>query len=242
MKKLQIVLLALFAVVALSAVVVASASAEETLLAEWLVGIGNPVAELLSAETAGQLTLEDTKTLAGAAAVLCSAILDGSVGPNGEDEVTEVLNLKKEKVELGVLALLGTGAGSDCVTVKICSEGTATSPIEVWPEGLPWHTTLFLMAEGKFLDLVTGSNAGGKFGYTLLCLVAGLNTEDTCESADSEYEVINDADTGDASVPAGQTITGATCTMSGAATGVQIIDELTPILLLNLELLTVSSV
>jgi hypothetical protein len=241
MRKFQVVALALFAMFAFSAAFAVSASAETTLLAEWLVNGAKIVGELAS-ETTGSLKLEDTKTAIGAAAVLCSAIADGTVGENGLDLIKEILNLAKEKIEaLGGLALLGTGAGSDCVRVTGCEEGTATEPIEVWPVGLEWHTELFLMENGEILDLVNKED-GSVFGYELLCSVLLINTEDTCTATDSEFAVINDADTGDAAVPAGSIgLPLANCTLGGLETGVNETDELAPITLTSGELLTVSS-
>jgi hypothetical protein len=239
MRKLMLAMLALFA---LGAFFAATASAEETLLAEWLWN-GSAVGELLSVTTTGGLTLEDTKTIAGAASVLCTATADGSVGANGEDETTEILNaLGVAVAALGGLALLGTGAatgeGSECKTTKTCGEGTVASPIEVNPIGLPWHSLLFLDAvTGKFLVLFTGT--GGLIGYMLLCLVLLLNTEDTCTSEDFEVEVFNDPE--DVAIPAGaETSPLALCTQSNELTGRNIADALTFILPLE-GLLSVSS-
>jgi hypothetical protein len=243
-RKIQTIVLASLAVCVIGALMASTASAETTLLAEWLL-TGAAITELISTTTTGGLTMEDTKTIAGAAAFLCEATVDGSVGPNGEGESTEILNAAGVAVTAlaGGLALLGTGAasgeGSECKTVKTCAAGTAASPIEVWPIGLPWHTTLFLMENGEFLDLVEGT--GGSIGYELLCLVLGLNTEDTCTSADFEFPVVNDATTGDASIPAGAESTPpALCTQSNEETGLNIADAVTPILPLT-GLLTVSS-
>jgi hypothetical protein len=240
MRKLMLAMLALFA---LGAFFAATASAEETLLAEWLWN-GSAVSELLSVTTTGGLTLEDTKTLVGAASVLCTATADGSVGANGEDETTEILNaLGVAVAALGGLALLGTGAatgeGSECLAVKACKEGTAASPIEVWPVGLPWHSLLFLDAvTGKFLVLFTGT--GGLIGYMLLCLVLEIDTEDTCTSEDFEIEVFNDPE--DVAFPAGaQTSPSALCTQSNEQSALNVVDELTFILPLE-GLLSVSSV
>jgi len=235
------IVFAMLAVFAFGALLVATASAEETLLALWLIN-NNPVTTLTSVETKGSLLLEDTKTIAGAAAVLCTATADGSVGENGEDETTEILNAKSEKVGAPLVqpALLGTGAGSECMTVKTCAEGSAASSIEVWPLGLPWHSTLFLDAvSGKFLVLFTGTN---EIGYELICLVLSISTEDKCTSPtnDFEVEVINDPE--DVAIPAlAQTSPLALCSQSNAETGVNEADELASILPLSTsELLSVS--
>jgi hypothetical protein len=94
------------------------------------------------------------------------------------------------------------------------------------------------MENGEFLDLITGT--GGTIGYELLCLVLGINTEDTCTSADFEVQVVNDATTGDASIPALAGTNPALCTQSNEETGLNVADAVTPILPLT-GLLTVSS-
>jgi hypothetical protein len=237
MKKSQIVLLALLVVSAFSAVFAVTASAEITLLAEWLLsGVGIAAGVEQATETAGSILLEDTGA-PGAAAVLCTAILDGFLLANGLDLVTKILNLALEEIgELGGLALVGI---TDCVSVKTCENA---SDIEVWPHLLPWHTLLFLAEDGKFLDSVSKED-GTQFGYELLCLVLGINVEDLCWTTRSAFEVLNDADTGDASVPAGaEGLPFAECNLGGLGTGRNVADELTPITIPGSELLlTVSS-
>jgi hypothetical protein len=246
MKKLYTVILALFAVSALGAVMAAAASAEETLGAEWLAN-GNAIAAPLATETPGQLLLEDNGVV-GEPSVLCSGILLGSVGANGVDETTELLNLANEAISLTPLtglALVGNGlAGTDCITEKVCAEGSVESPIEVWPVdlGVRWETLLFTMANGEILDLVTG-NGGSAFGYELLCLTGGLDIVDTCTSTDGEILVENDVEGGDAALLPGSILEPlAICSLSGGkATGVDEPDELIEILLVGGELLTVDA-
>jgi hypothetical protein len=176
MKTYRTVMLALFAVFAFSAVLAASASAEEvTLLAEWLIN-GAAVTTLTSVSSTGALELTDNKTAGGAATVLCEGTLDGSVGPNGEDEITEVLNLASEKVgtELIGVALL-------CTRVSLCEAGT---DIELWPDNLPWLTLLNLMTTAPeflvhlFKDSEDSNTA--QPGWELKCLVLGIPLEDLC--------------------------------------------------------------
>ena len=240
-------MLAVFAFGALF-VTVASA-AETTLLAEWLWN-NAAIHELLSVETSstgeeGQILLEDQETPAGAAAVLCQAKAVGSVGENGEDEITEITapNGRKISETLGTGALLGTGVatgeGSECKAEHACAEGSASSPIEVVPLGLPWHTLLMLDEPSKkFLVLLF--TEGRNFGYELLCLVLLINTKDTCTQNDTEFEVVNDPE--DVAIPANTFASPlATCSQSGGkATGVNEADTLTFILPLS-GLLSVSS-
>jgi len=223
MKKVKSVLLAMLAVSALGMVLVTTASAaESTLEAFWLIN-GNKAVTQVATTTSGQILLEDNNTIAGAAAVLCSGILEGTIEPGGLGTVTKVLNLLEEEIGvLGGLALLGTGGGPDCVTEKVCAEGTAASPIEVFPLGLPWKTLLYLMQNNTILLEVD-------FGkYELLCLVLGINTEDTCTAVSGNgLEVLNDPETGDAESPGGAIDEPlATCTMGGANSGVNQLDEL----------------
>jgi hypothetical protein len=251
MRRLHLLLLAVFAVSAFGAVLVASASAEETLLAEWLVGTGNAITENLESETKGTLLLEDTKTLLGAAAVECKGVLAGTVGPDGEDAVTAVLNAAGKATGEPLVVgsgLIGNGAssgvGSECKTETLCSAGTSASPIEVWPLGLPWSTLLFLMEPSKeILNLIYSLGAAGtEVGYELLCLVGGLNIVDECTALDFEILVINNATTGNAETPGGTKAgPNATCTQSGEATGVNETVGSSLITLVNKELLSVSS-
>jgi hypothetical protein len=228
MKKFQTVVLALFAVFALGALFASAASAETTLAAQWLHN-GAAVTTTLATETIGNILLEDTGAKAG---LLCNGILDGTVSAAGKDETTEVLNLSKEKIELGKLGL--SIAKGDCVNTGGCG-----APAEVWPEGLPWHTQLFLRENGTFADIITGSGLpGGTFGYTSLCTVL-FDIEDTCTATLATVTVENDLE--DAAVPANTKILpNANCTVGGAGTGLNETDELTPITLNNLELLAVS--
>jgi hypothetical protein len=230
MKKIQAIILALAAVTAFGAVLVSSASAETTLLASWLVG-GAEVASALNTETSGSLLLEDTATPAGAAAVLCSAILDGTVNSNGKGTIKEVLNLAKELIgELKTgLALVSP---TDCSSEKICSN----TGIELRPVGLPWTTNLYLMENGEILIEVQ------KAGYDLSCTVI-IKVEDTCTGT-AAVPVINDSVTGDAETMGEVTATpNASCTLSNnKLTGVNETDELAFITLVgSSELLTVSS-
>jgi hypothetical protein len=187
MRKYQALLLALLAVFAVAAVTAGAASAETTLLAEWLIA-GAQVLTLTSIETTGELLLT-TKVLGIAgAAILCSGIFDGTVGPNGEDEVTELLNLSHELIgsELVGLSLKCTVQAS---TVKECGEVGAEA--ELWTDELPWHTLLVLKepftSTGTFLDWFLNG------GYHVLCL-AGKKLENLCSKTLSSALVTNSAE------------------------------------------------
>jgi hypothetical protein len=155
---------ALFAVFALSAILAAPAFAESE-LPEWIVG-GSEVTSPTAVETKESITLTDLKTLAGETSIRCEDTLDGTVGPEGKDEVTALLNTAGEKIgeKLSGLALL-------CTAVKGC-EGTS----EVWPIGLPWKTQLEVTGT-ELLDDTTSSTA---FGYEAKCTVLGVVVSDEC--------------------------------------------------------------
>jgi hypothetical protein len=237
-KKLGIMVLAMLVVSAFSAVVVASAPAAN-LLAEWLVGAGNPIAvgESLAVATEGFILLSDKKTFFGNSAVLCLGIADGFLLADGEGEITAILNSAGTSVSgLPGTALLGTGAGSDCVTENLCLEGTSASPIEVWPEELPWKTLLVLTEGGAYLLIVFGTK------YEILCLeVFDLNAEDLCTFSEASVEVANDVN-GDAEVVGGSTAEPlGECSLGGASSAENTADELALMALLGGELLAVSS-
>lgn len=234
MKKLQIVFLTLVAVCAFSAIAAASASAEATLAAEWLASGAKITAELVASST-GELLLEDE---GAASSVLCTGVIDEKITvlPGG-GVIVEILRLADTVVTLAA-PLLGTGAGSDCVAVKGCAEGSTASPIEVSPLGLPWSTLLFLdETTGLFLKSISATEVG----YELTCLVLGVKVEDKCTQTNAVVEVVNDADTGDAAIPANAIgEPRANCSIGGTSKGKNEADVLTPMLLESGELLTVS--
>jgi hypothetical protein len=167
MKKIHVFGFALVAMLVFSAFAAMSASAEITLLAEWLID-GNPVVTLTSVETTGEIELVN-KNFLGTVKVLCSGSFVGSVGPNGEDEITGVTDLNGVAISTTPL----TGAFVDCTGDAICS-----GLVEVWPENLPWLTNLFLMEDGTFLDhLFAGT--GGLPGYDVHCISPSL--DNLCE-------------------------------------------------------------
>jgi hypothetical protein len=163
MKKLQLFGLAMVAMLAFSAFAAVSASAETTLLAEWLIG-GAAVPTLTSVETTGTIELVN-KNFLGTAKVLCEGAFDGSVGPNGEDEITEVL---QAGVSQGAVLV---APAIDCTGDAVCS-----GLVEVWAENLPWLSRLVLMENGTILDeLYEGTPAGTKPAYDVFCSNVGIN-------------------------------------------------------------------
>jgi hypothetical protein len=167
MRKLQIVL-AFFAVFAFGAIAVGSASAELTLLAEWLFN-GAAIPALLPVTITGEVLLSLLEFGIEVADILCSMIFVGSVGPNGEGEITKILNLAKE--EIGV-ELVGLSLECMVDASAIAGCGAAGSIADFWIDQLPWLMNLELMESGSFLDRVSNS------GYHLLCLAN--NEEELC--------------------------------------------------------------
>ena len=153
-----------------------TASAETTLLAEWLLN-GNAVSGTVPTKVEGEVLLED-KTFK--VAITCSGILDGWVGENGLGFVSEVLTLGGVRVSAGL-----SGAGLLCGSASGCEKATEASPIEVWPSTAGWESLLILMENGVFLELVFGS------GYEVLCLILGLMIEDECNASETGVLVEN---------------------------------------------------
>jgi hypothetical protein len=173
------VALALFGVLAFSAFAAVSASAETTLLAEWLFN-GAAVTALLPVETEGTIFLSTLVLGIKAVELECAGIFDGSVGPNGEDEITKVLNLAKE--EISGTALVGLAVDCTVIVGSGTAKCLAGELLELWPLNLPWLTELFLMESGAFLDRIFAGPNGAP-GYEAFCPVSG--GENTCTGATS---------------------------------------------------------
>ena len=232
MKKLNILGVVLVAVFAMSMVVVATASAVEFLLALWLVG-GVNVAANLATDSEGTLLLEDEKTLLGKVFILCSGILDGTVGPESKDEITKLLTIGTLHTEIPTTVL--TEPGLLCTDQ---SGGLCPEPL-VWAEKLPWLTEAELMIDGTetfFVDLILAG------AYYLICM--GNSVEDLCEAPELAVKLTNlaggivDNEFSDAF----QTLAGlnlGTCTVGGANSA--IVEGLAEQLLASGESLTVSS-
>jgi hypothetical protein len=228
MRKIQVLGIALLALFAFGALTAMSASAANTyLLAEWLLnGVAIGASETNLVEIDGTLLLEDTKAVLGSpAAVRCTGSFDGWVGPNSLDFITEVLNVAEESISTTPL----TGLALTCVAETGCESST---PPLVYPVGMPWESEVELLEQSgeatalRFMDLITTKNNGGKLGWEIEnCLVLGTAHEDECVATEGVTEL---------TLAAGPVLLGAfsrtitelngqslaTCTGSGAATGV----------------------
>lgn len=184
MRKIQLVGVVLLALFALGALTATSAMAS-TLLAEWLLN-GTAITTEVLIEGSGELLLEDTKAILGsAAAVLCSGIGVGWVGPNSLDWVSEVLNLNGEAISTTPLS----GLSLECTPQTGCETNTS---VLVWPIGLPYTSEVELVEQtgGPFFADIGRASTGGNAGWELTdCLVLGSPHEDECTTPEGAAEL-----------------------------------------------------
>lgn len=181
MKRYQLLGLALVAVFAFSAVLVSAAGAVEFLLAEFLnAGAKITTAQASDAEAAElELVSSNGGNLKVKTKVLCSGILDGTVGPGSEGVVKELLTLAGVAVSTTTLS----GEGLSCTNDENC--GTP----KVWASGLPWKTELELMVDGTetfFVNLLINA------GYYVECTVLGVKINETCTAAETAVQTTNE--------------------------------------------------
>ena len=201
MKRHHVLGLALLALFALSAIMAVSASAVVTLLAEWL-DSGAKITVLTPVTTEGELLLEDTKVLiVGKVAVKCMGKLIGSVGPNGEDEVTEVLTLT------GGTSLL-------CTSQTACEETGEVIPVKL--VGLPWHTLLVLIetTPATYEDRIQQATAG----YEVECEADKIKSADKCTAVLNSGGLLKNGTTD--AMGEGSVSPNGNCTLGGSESGV----------------------
>ncbi len=172
MKKFQLLGVAVVAMLAVGVFSAASASAAvTTLLAEWLVnGTAVTEAQSFNVETVGTLLLEDNNTPLGASDIICSGKLLGTIGFDGLDVVSEVLDLTGKSISKTGLA----GEALVCEEVSVCEESL------VWAVNLPWNTLLKLIEDGTevfFGDYVESSTGAG---WEVECMKTILKPVDEC--------------------------------------------------------------
>jgi len=182
MKRFQVVGVTLFALLAFGVLTVASASAANTvtfLLALWLVNGEEVLTELLT-EVTGELLLEDT---ALKAAVVCSGILDGWVGPESLDYVSEVLSLNGGVVtqSLGATPIL-------CLAEAGCAS-TGETP-NVWPVDLPWETEVELIEETEPVFVGFAVLLLNTPGWEVECTILGVKSSDECKGPEGVAQLI----------------------------------------------------
>jgi hypothetical protein len=176
MRKIQILGIALVAMFAFSAIVASMASAETTLLAEWLKS-GAAITATTATTSTGTILLEDASANVG---VECGGEFVGTVGPDGEDSTTAVLAPGGgNAITLGNLL--------KCTAFKRCE--SSTTDVLVAPEGLPW-ATLLQLDEGTG---ATFSDTTSDVEYFVECLVLGIKVSETSTSPGKvqAFEVLN---------------------------------------------------
>jgi len=189
MRRIHVLAVALAAVFVASVAVVSTASAVEFLLALWLEVLEtttDPVTVYLLVEISGELELADVKTIFGESKILCSGILDGNIGPESLDQISEVLTLPEPKEVINLTGLVELGLACTDLT------GFCPEPL-VWAEGLPWETELELMVDGTeefFADLLF------KGEYEVKCMAGAFITEDLCESPTVAVKATNNVEGG----------------------------------------------
>lgn len=177
MKKIHVGLLAVFAVFALTAVVVPSASASGELLAG-----GGKITAKLSIAVTGELLLEDDKaSVLGNPDLLCSGIGNGSVEAGG------VLGFGEGLLMLNGELLEGPSGEDmvDCTDMNsLCSKGEAEKVL-LNVLNAPWHVEieLFAVVGGVSLYRAVGLRETGKIpAYEIVCETSLGTLKDVCET------------------------------------------------------------
>jgi hypothetical protein len=158
---------ALLVLVASCAISVTSALAAP----EWLIAEG-PVTTLTSIKDQGLLLLADSKaSFLGASEVDCEGTLEGTVGPAGENEFTQIQGLEGKVTKGNGL----TGGFIECKGEQGC-EGNGL----VYPIGLPWLSKLELEGTSLIDDTIASS---GSLGFAVECSIFGIKEEDECTTS-----------------------------------------------------------
>ena len=206
MRKIHILGLALFAVLAFGATVASSAFAAP---GEWLFN-GATFNATLNVETTGKLTLVRLVSETNSAVLTeieCGGIFDGTItqlgaGVKGTDTITALLNTLKElinelgeapELELNCTVTLDSGALTDC------KAGTLA---QLWPDNMYnangfWLTELLeLEANGLVLDHLFGLGVlGQEPGYEVRCeSLIGVFGEELCEGP-TTFDLTNGVET-----------------------------------------------
>jgi len=180
MKRINVLGITFLAIFAFG-VLTASASAVTFLKAQWLFN-GAAVTGTLLTESAGELELINSNggKLGVAVKVLCSGIFIGTVGPEGLDWTSEVLNL--EKVATSLTELSGT-QNLKCIDTANCENP------QVWPDGFPGESEAVLMVDGTeefFVDLLFNA------GWYIECTILGSKIAELCEASNTAVELKNE--------------------------------------------------
>lgn len=203
------------------------------LLAEWLFNGGAVTTELLT-ETTGELLLEDNKVpILGKAAVVCSGILDGWIGPGSLDWVSEVLLLNGTTV---VSTTPLTGEAVSCTDETNCEE-----PL-LWAVHLGWQTEVELWETESlgtfFINLILPHEGGENPGWEIECMksIVGAIT-DECTAPEAAAELTLEGATLLGTFSEAITLLAGlalgTCTQGGANSGVVVSEKGGGVIALN---------
>jgi hypothetical protein len=198
MRKFQIGAV-LFAVLAFSAIAVASASATEFLVS----GVTATAGTILLSESIGAgLLLEDMKgsLTGGAASVLCSGF-----------NLAEILSATDLDV-ISIFGLTQTDPGTGSTTIKCTNESNCPEPSEVKALNLPWLVELSL--EGTTILAHLGTGGAGAPGWEVTC----FGVKDTC-TGEAFVEFANVESMVNATFGALSNSTPATCSRGGVKEG-----------------------
>jgi hypothetical protein len=136
---------------------------------------GAEITTLLSSETVGELKLTaEGEPIIGTVEVTCSGILDGTVSPGGEDEVTELLSLSGEAISLTGLS----GTALSCTNTSKCA-----TPL-VWAIGLPYKSELLAEEENETTKEILkplDETSATEIGYEVQCMGVLGEPSDTCK-------------------------------------------------------------
>jgi hypothetical protein len=171
MNKYKVVIMAMFAVFAFTAIAASSAMA---LKEEWLhegKAISTPTAGLID----GKLELIHTGGLLGSATIRCTGQFHGTFGPGSADTITDALGLSGELNVLKCEFISGA-----------CGVGSAATVTAVH---LPWNTKLELPGTpaGTWDKITEGATKAGTPGYSTECV--SLKIAVKCEhTARSKFE------------------------------------------------------
>jgi len=159
--------------------------------------------------------------------------LDGWVGPNGTDQINEVLNAAGKSVEQEL-----KGEAFLCEGSKICEKDATET--EAWPLALPIKTLLYLLESTSEPFTILFYTPGAKsVGWEIKCLIAGLLIEDTCSGEDISANALNAA-SGSPELM-GLTSPGESCTEGNSTSGFAETEAGNTTTLNNKEALTMSS-
>ena len=182
MRRFEILGVALIAMFAASVVIAAAASAVTFLLAEWLAA-GAAITTAQASDTEGELEFVELNGggFGVKVKVLCSWILNGTVGPGSEGTVTELLTLSGTAIPKTALS----GTSLSCTNDENCTEALVWADLES-----PWKTELELMIDGTetfFVNLILAS------GFYFECLILGITTNELCSATETAVQTTNEA-------------------------------------------------